>query len=77
MKTTTKRKKLLFQGLFNYGRQVEKCFAWAYTSRQARVYMLKQLATRHGVNFSAVKNIFNGDKQNFNIAVDPEWQEKQ
>lgn len=69
--------KKLFTGLFNYGRQVEKKFAWAFTGRQAKVFMMKQLANDHGVTYGAVAKIFDGSKGNFEIKVDPQWKEKQ
>ena len=71
-----KPEKMLFSGHFNYGRQVEKKYAWAFSGRQAKVFMMQQLASDHGVAFGAVVNIFKGEKQNFEICVDPEWKEK-
>ena len=72
----SKREKLLFRGLFNWGSEVTKKYAWAYSGRQAKVFMLRQIAMDHRVEFNAVLKIFNGEKRNFKICVDPEWMEK-
>ena len=71
------RPKMLFVGVFNYGRQVEKKHAWATSGRQAKVFMMRRLASDHGVIYRAVANIFDGSKQNYEIKVDPKWKEKQ
>mgnify|MGYP001593508551 CR=1 FL=1 len=71
----TARRRLLFTGLFNFGREVEKLWAYAYSGRQAKIYMMRQIAKKHSVIYSAVANIFNGDKDNFDISVDEKWKE--
>ncbi len=72
-----KRKKLLFVGNFNYSRESIVKFAWAYSGRQAKVFMMQQLAGDHGVKFKTVAKRFDGSKPNFSIEVDEKWKEKQ
>lgn len=70
------RRKKLFAMDFNYGRELVTKYAYAYSGRQAKVFGMRQLAKEHGVSYSAVAAIFNGDKPNFDIQVDPEWRRK-
>lgn len=70
------RRKLLFVIDFNYGRELVTKHAYAYSGRQAKVFGMRQLAKDHGVNYSAVAAIFNGDKPNFDVRVDSEWRQK-
>uniref|UniRef100_A0A6M3L6P7 Uncharacterized protein n=1 Tax=viral metagenome TaxID=1070528 RepID=A0A6M3L6P7_9ZZZZ len=71
-----KRKKKLFVGDFRYNRELVTKHAFAFSGRQAKVFMLRQLAAEHGVPISAVMSIFDGSKVNFEIQVDPEWRLK-
>lgn len=63
--------KILFKGLFNYGRELAVKYAYAYSGRQAKVLMMRQLATDHNVTYRVVAAIFNGSKPNFEITKEP------
>jgi hypothetical protein len=60
-------KKVLWKGAFNYSREMEIRYAYAYSGRQAKVLMMRQLANDHEVSYQVVFSMFNGDKPNFTI----------
>jgi hypothetical protein len=70
------RRKTLFVGDFRYSGELITKYAHAFSGRQAKIFMMRQLAEDHGVNYSVVAGIFNGDKPNFEIKIDSEWREK-
>ena len=59
--------KTLYKGAFNYSREMEIRYAHAYSGRQAKVLMMRQLANDHDVSYQTVFAMFNGDKPNFTI----------
>ncbi len=71
-----KRPKLLFIGDFRYSGELITKFAYAFSGRQAKVFMMRQIANDHEISFAAVCAIFDGQKANFEIKVDPEWKAK-
>ncbi len=42
----------------------------AYSGRQAKIYMMRQLAKDHEVSYSTVAAIFDGSKPNFEVKVE-------
>lgn len=60
--------KVLYKGVFSYSHELVVKFAHAYTGRQAKVFMMRQLAKEHGVRYNIVAQIFNGQKPNFLIS---------
>lgn len=62
-----KRKNYLWRGTFNYSHEIEIKYTYAPTWASAKTRILRRIATDHGVNFSHVFNMFNGDKNNFTI----------
>lgn len=75
-KTHTGDEKKLYVGDFRYNRELVTKHVFAFSGRQAKVLMMKQLAEDHGVNYSIVAGIFDGSKPNFDIKVDTKWREK-
>ena len=70
MKKTIKRSgqsKRLWRGVFNYRSGLETEYARAYSSEQAKVFMLRRMAIKHDVSYQTVFGMFNGDKPNFII----------
>ena len=65
-----------YRGTFNYKHEIVIRYAWATSGRQAKNYMMRRLAKEHGVHPSHVFALFDGNKPNFNIEVDPEWKNK-
>ena len=72
-----KRGKKLFTGEFNFSREAVKKHAWAFSGRQAKIFMMRQIADDHDVSYMAVAKIFDGSKSNFDIHVDEQWKERQ
>ena len=70
------KKRLLFTGDFRYKGELVTKFAHAFSGRQAKVFMMRQIADDDGVKYRVVSGIFNGEKPNFDIKVDPEWRRK-
>ena len=71
-----KRELYLFRGTFNYSREVIVKYSCAPTWAKAKTNMIEQLAGDHGVSRESVKAIFNGDRDNYKIEIDPEWRMK-
>ncbi len=71
-----KKPLLLYTGIFNYARQVIKKHSYAPSEKSARARMVHQLAKEHGVHPSVVAEMFNGNRDNFIIEIDPEWRAK-
>lgn len=60
-------KKELYKGLFVYSSELETRYAYAFSGRQAKVFMMRQLASDHEVSYQTVFNLFDGSKANFEI----------
>jgi len=62
-----KKTKLLWQGIFNFNRELHILYGYAYTERQAWLEFCYRLADKHGVRPQNVMNLFDGTKDNYEI----------
>jgi len=67
--------KHLWRGAFNYSREVHVLRCQAPSEAQARVFMCRRLANKHGVSPGIVLNLFDGSKPNFSIEKEIDYQE--
>ena len=67
--------KNLYRGCFNYAHEVEIRRTTASSGRQAKIFMMHQLAREHGVSYAAVSRIFDGSKPNFGVELEIEDKE--
>ena len=67
--------KNLYIGRFNLKRlsYVERCYA--YSKKQAYFILCRRIAKKEGVDPNMVYNIFNGEKDNFRIELEIEFNE--
>ena len=56
-----------WRGVFNFNHQVVIKYLHAYSKAQAKVFMLRRIATEQDVSYGVVYNIFDGSKDNFTI----------
>jgi hypothetical protein len=70
-----KRIKNLYRCMFNYSRELQILYRYAYTDRQAWLQCCRYLADKHGVHPSHVMALFNGDKNNFKFEIVMEMKE--
>jgi hypothetical protein len=59
--------KKLWKGVFNYRSGIETEYASAHSPKQAKVFMMRRMATNHDVSYQTVFEMFNGEKPNFII----------
>lgn len=59
--------KELFKGIFNFSSQMETRYAYAHSGRQAKIFMMRQMAIDHDVSYQTVFHLFDGSKPNFEI----------
>lgn len=71
-----RRIKLLWRGVFNLNKQVFTLYAHAYTERQAWMIFCKRLSDKHDIGLNHVMNFFNGEKDNYEIKIEREYQEE-
>ena len=64
--------KQLYKGIFSYRCEMEKVFAYAASTEQARVIMCRRLAKKHDVHPSTVLSMFDGSKPNYEIKIEME-----
>jgi len=67
--------KNLYRGIFNYSHEVKIRYTTASSKRQAKIFMMHQLAREHDVHYCVVAGIFDGSKQNFEINMEVEYKE--
>ena len=67
--------KSLYRGVFSYHREAEILRLFAHSEAQARVFMCRRLANKHGVSPGVVLNLFDGSKDNFTIEKEIEYKE--
>ena len=67
--------KNLWRGAFSYSHEAHVLYAYAHSKEQARVFMCKRLAEKHGVHPSTVLSMFDGSKPNYEITVEMEMSE--
>ncbi len=67
LKKNTKVDKRLWRGVFSYRSGLETEYTRAYSSDQAKVFMMRRMAIKHEVSYQTVFGMFNGDKPNFII----------
>ena len=66
-KKRTGRKTKLWRGVFNFRKQVIIKYLRAYSDKQAKVFMMRRIASEHNVPYSYVFGLFDGHMQNFSI----------
>lgn len=71
-----KNPKTLWRGLFNYSHEICIEYIHAFSPEQAKVIMCRRLAKKHEVHPSHVFALFDGSRDNFSIAVETEFEEK-
>lgn len=59
--------KKLWRGVFSYSCGLEIEYAFAFSPKQAKVFMMRRLAKKHEVSYQHVFMMFNGEKPNFII----------
>ena len=67
--------KNLYKGLFNYQSRSYIEYVYAYTSDQAKFTIMRRIAKKQGVPLSWVCNHFNGEKDNYKIILEMEFEE--
>jgi len=67
--------KPLWCGVFNLNKQVFIEYAYAGSERQAWFVICRRLAKKTGVHPSVTMNYFNGEKDNFKIRKELEFEE--
>ena len=56
-----------WRGVFNFNHQVIIKYLHAYSKEQAKVFMLRRIASEQNVSYGVVYSMFNGSKDNFAI----------
>lgn len=70
-----RRIKSLWRGVFQLNHQVFTLYAHAYSEKQAWSIFCRRIADKHGISTYNVMDYFNGDKVNYEITVEVEFQE--
>lgn len=72
---TSGKLKHLWRGAFKFRRTASVLYAYAYTEKQAHLIMCRRIARRHNVPVSAVMELFDGAKKNYEIRMETEFKE--
>lgn len=67
--------KNLYEGKFNYSRQIYTLYAHAFSEPQAKEVFFRRLAKKHDVSIYTVRNQFDGSRDNFKIKIEMEIKE--
>ena len=67
--------KNLFSGRFNYSLEIFVMYRYAFSEKQAWKLFCEELSGKHNVSTSAVMNLFDGSKDNFEIKNETEFKE--
>lgn len=65
--------KILWKGVFNFQYQMTILYRAAYTKPQAKEVMCRVLSQKHDVSIQAVRNYFDGSKDNYSITIETEY----
>ena len=63
----SKEKKKLYQGVFNYQREIHVIYRHGYKKESVKYLMLHELTGRLGLRISTLANYFGGSFDNFKI----------
>lgn len=69
------KNKHCWKGIFNYSRELLVLFCYAFSEKQAKEVFFRRLAKKHGVSVYAVRQIFDGSKDNMSIKIETEFHE--
>jgi hypothetical protein len=61
------KEKKLYRGVFSYRCGLIRKFTHAHSAKQAKVFMVRQIAKDHEVSYGIVSALFDGHKDNFFI----------
>lgn len=66
-----KQQKVCYRGIFNFKHSIQILYCYASSERAAWRNFCKRLADKHLIDVGVVMGMFNGDKDNYSIAIEP------
>lgn len=69
------RVKHKYKGMFKLKRDLLIMYCYAYTERQAWLNFCRRISNKHGVNIGSVMDVFNGERENYEITIEMEFVE--